>query len=274
MPSPRDDNSGLIDIRAMAAHTLAVSHAAPADRPALAAPLVLSPAPTPILLPTDRSSTPGWIWALLGAIAVAIVGLGALLFALLRAPAPPAPVHPAVAAAPPPAVAVAPTAPAPGPAPAATAPPPSPVRRPPARRATPLPSPTAPVAAPRPAEPPRSRDDLTALLDNAAPTPTRAAHAPPFPDETLPATPSRAGIVSAMQSARPRFDACFAQFHIPGVIPLQLSLSNHGRVLAATVSGPLAGTPTADCLTRATHSATFQPFQQTTYSITWPIILH
>jgi predicted Zn finger-like uncharacterized protein len=95
------EGSGLIDIRAMAASTLAASPSSPGpsgskdDLPGLGNAPVFSPMAAPILMPAAPSGPPKWMWAILGVGVMAVLGIvvvGILL--LTRKP------EPAVAALP------------------------------------------------------------------------------------------------------------------------------------------------------------------------------
>jgi len=73
------EGSGLIDIRAMAASTLAASPASPSarsgdDLDSAAAP-IFSPMAAPILMPAAPSGPPKWIWAVLGVGVLAVLGI-------------------------------------------------------------------------------------------------------------------------------------------------------------------------------------------------------
>lgn len=73
------EGSGLIDIRAMAASTLAASPASSArggsDEPEIAAAPIFSPMAAPILMPAAPSGPPKWIWAVLGVGVLAVIGI-------------------------------------------------------------------------------------------------------------------------------------------------------------------------------------------------------
>jgi predicted Zn finger-like uncharacterized protein len=114
----QSEGSGLIDIRAMAASTLAstasTSSAAATkeEAPTFAAPPIFSPMAAPIMMPAAPTGTPKWVFAVLGVGVLAVVGIivvGVLL--LTRKPEAP----PIVAVAPPttPAPVAAPTTPTP-----------------------------------------------------------------------------------------------------------------------------------------------------------------
>jgi predicted Zn finger-like uncharacterized protein len=122
------EGSGLIDIRAMAASTLAASPSTGGssmkgeDLPGMGAAPVFSPMAAPILMPAAPSGPPKWMWAILGVGVLAVLGIvvvGVLL--LTRKPEPVAATGPVVAAAGAPA-AVAPAAAGTQPAAAGTQP--------------------------------------------------------------------------------------------------------------------------------------------------------
>ena len=76
------EGSGLIDIRAMAASTLAASPSTggglgsgPGELPGLGAAPVFSPMAAPILMPAAASGPPKWMWAILGVGGLAVVGI-------------------------------------------------------------------------------------------------------------------------------------------------------------------------------------------------------
>ncbi|HXU71669.1 MAG TPA: GYF domain-containing protein [Polyangia bacterium] len=124
------EGSGLIDIRAMAASTLAASPSSPGpsmggkgeELPGLGSAPVFSPMAAPILMPAAPSGPPKWMFAILGVGVLAVLGIvvvGILL--LTRKPAEPQVAAAPAAAQPGTAVAAAGTHPA-ATAPAATAP--------------------------------------------------------------------------------------------------------------------------------------------------------
>src|SRR5581483_3778362 len=89
------EGSGLIDIRAMAASTLAASPATGGsskseDPVSFSAAPIFSPMAAPILMPAAPSGPPKWMWAILGVGVLAVIGIvtvGVLL--LTRKPAEP-----------------------------------------------------------------------------------------------------------------------------------------------------------------------------------------
>jgi len=120
------EGSGLIDIRAMAASTLAASPSTSSgpsggkdDLPGLGAAPVFSPMAAPILMPAAPSGPPKWMWAILGVGVMAVLGIVVVGILLLTRK----PVEPTVASnAPATAAGTKAAAPAAAGAPAATAP--------------------------------------------------------------------------------------------------------------------------------------------------------
>lgn len=108
--SGNTEGSGLIDIRAMAQQTMGVPGGAGAasnmEAPIVsAAPVISSMMATPILMPTQQSGTPKWIWGVVGGGVILVGGIVAILVVLLTrkpetitVPQPVGPQPPAVAA--------------------------------------------------------------------------------------------------------------------------------------------------------------------------------
>src|SRR5213075_3126249 len=77
------EGSGLIDIRAMAASTLAASPASSGgsssargeELPGFGNAPVFSPMAAPILMPAAPSGPPKWMWAILGVGVMAVIGI-------------------------------------------------------------------------------------------------------------------------------------------------------------------------------------------------------
>lgn len=133
------EGSGLIDIRAMAAATLAKSPSVGArsdSLPGIPSAPVFSTMSAPILLPAAPAGPPKWLWGVVALAIIAVlgfIGVGVLFFlnrpavtAVAPSPAAPAPVAaPATGTAPTSAALPAPGAPAPAAAPVAAAPAPA-----------------------------------------------------------------------------------------------------------------------------------------------------
>ncbi len=136
----KTEGSGLIDIRAMAASTLAQSPKGDSSNEGgpsyQSAPPVFSPMAAPILLPAPQSGMPKWLWGVLGLGVLAVAGVGVVIVMLASHKEPPpapalppsrsvqAAAEPSPTSPPNPAATAAPGA-APGtiPAPAGTVPP-------------------------------------------------------------------------------------------------------------------------------------------------------
>jgi len=77
-------------------------------------------------------------------------------------------------------------------------------------------------------------------LERGAPMPTRA-------------------VVCAMQAIKPKVEACYAQYQIPGTAMVNVVVSKQGSVVTAVTTGKFARTPTGDCVAAAVTTATFPP---------------
>ena len=89
----------------------------------------------------------------------------------------------------------------------------------------------------------------------------------------LPAFLTRDDILKGMQSIQSQVSACFAQYHVPGTALVGLSIASSGRVQKANVAGPLAGTPSGDCVAKAVRGTSFSRFSGKTMSVQYPIVL-
>jgi hypothetical protein len=114
---------------------------------------------------------------------------------------------------------------------------------------------------------PRTLEDL---IDEAA-HPAPHAHATPPPAPSLPPTPSRTDVMSAMSAVTPQVVECGAGTH--GVATVQVTLASDGHVSNAVVGGALAGTPEGSCIARAVRHAHVPAFQQTSFGFSYPFRL-
>lgn len=299
------EGSGLIDIRAMAASTLSAGPSGPSggkgEEPSFAAPPLFSPMAAPILMPAPASGPPKWIWALLGVGVLAVVGIvvvGILLLTKKTEPPPPVvaaapPVAPVVNPAQPPAVpppggVVAPPPGTPPGTPAALAPGETPKKehhaktpKEPKAGATPG-SVAPPVAAPPPSSksPGKKKDALDDLLDAASPDKPAAApkHSAPKEDTgggggaDLPESLGKSDIVNGMGKVKGTVANCYAQFKVPGLANVSVTIGKNGHVSSANVSGSFAGTPTGSCVERAVKGASF-PATKNSTTINYPFML-
>jgi hypothetical protein len=95
----------------------------------------------------------------------------------------------------------------------------------------------------------------------------------PAGDPNLPLQLSRGEIVAGMRAVSGRVHACFDAYKEPGTAMVSVQIVGDGSVRSATVLGKLAGTQTAQCLTRAVESASFRKFSGSPMSISYPFIL-
>lgn len=68
---------------------------------------------------------------------------------------------------------------------------------------------------------------------------------------------TRDDIASVMKSRTGSAQACLGKTGVSGTVGVKLSVAPSGKVTKATATGPLAGTPTGDCVVNAVNSATF-----------------
>ncbi|MCG5054919.1 MAG: zinc-ribbon domain-containing protein [Myxococcales bacterium] len=322
--APVTEGSGLIDIRSMAAMTLGKQ---PSEAPSTAfgggfgAPPSAPELPTfaaapispmsPMLVPLRaQAGVPKYVWALVGAV---VLALGGLSYAVFTRP-PPVVAPPAESVAmDPPAVNVPPPVPP-------TTPPPPPETPPAAKAAEePLPPRDVPVAAapvekterkrtsggskgssgssgggasakaepepkaavpeaapkPEPAAAPK-KGSLDDLLAGAIGTPKKAAPtpaaAPPEPEPARKLGPlGKSDIVKGMMGVMPKTKACYDQYKVPGTASVTVKVGSSGRVDAADVTGKFAGTPTGDCVEKAVKTAKFPPSDGLTFPYPIPL---
>jgi hypothetical protein len=121
--------------------------------------------------------------------------------------------------------------------------------------------PTANVAAPVQAEPEHA--PAVASAEPAA-EPAEALGA-------LPDLPTREQIVAGFEQARAAIDTCAAGKH--GIVTVDATIANSGRVAHAQIGGVFVGTPEGSCIARAVRGTRFPAFSQQSLKITYPIAL-
>ena len=104
---------------------------------------------------------------------------------------------------------------------------------------------------------------------HAPPRRPRAASTPSLPDQ-----PDRAEITGRLRQAQAGARACFLRYHVPGTATVQVVIGGSGHVTSARVTGPLARTPTGDCVEHAVRETRFQAFRGSPYSLTCAYVLH
>ena len=130
----------------------------------------------------------------------------------------------------------------------------------------------APVATVAPAAP--SETTPTATETPAAPAAPAVAAAEPAaaPADVLgalPDLPSREEIVAGFEQARVAIDTCAGGKH--GLVKIDATIANSGRVANAIIGGVFVGTPEGSCIARAVRAAHFPPFSQQSLKISYPI---
>jgi tRNA A-37 threonylcarbamoyl transferase component Bud32 len=109
--------------------------------------------------------------------------------------------------------------------------------------------------------------DIDALLDDALGS-RGARRAPPPRDESLPASPSRSDVMSAMNAVTPAVRAC--SNGASGTVTVAILFEGStGRCTSATVHGD-APAPVASCIARAVRGARVPPFQNETHAVNYP----
>ena len=68
---------------------------------------------------------------------------------------------------------------------------------------------------------------------------------------------TRDDIASVMKGRTGSAQACLGKTGVSGTVGVKLSVAPSGKVTKATATGPLAGTPTGDCVVNAVNGATF-----------------
>jgi predicted Zn finger-like uncharacterized protein len=132
----------------------------------------------------------------------------------------------------------------------------------------------AAAAAPEPAPAPRkssgdqSIDDLLSGALGGKSKPAAAAATKPA-GESLPPTPSRDDVLTALKSVAPKVSACGGGQS--GLATAKISVAGAtGRVTSVDVSGQFAGTPVASCVSKEVGKAKFPRFATPTFSVTFP----
>ena len=305
------EGSGLIDIRAMAASTLAAgpstssNSSRPDDLPPLAAPPIFSPMAAPIMMAAPSQGMPKYMYAVLGIGGLLVVCFIVVTVLILTKKdpvvvAPPPVVTQPVAVNTPPVKAgpavpgdVKGTSPTPAETAKADAPPaadepkekgkkPSSSGKPHAEtgKKAEKPQAAAPEVAPPPTKPAatkKGKDDLDDLLNQASPGSKKSAPAAkekePAGGDDLPDQLGKAEIVGGMKKVSGKVADCYNQFKVPGMASVSVTIAKSGSVSSANVGGAFAGTPTGSCVERAVKSGSFPKFKGPSQTITYPFVL-
>jgi len=66
-------------------------------------------------------------------------------------------------------------------------------------------------------------------------------------------------LVAGLNGVRPKVQACYNQFKVPGTAMVTVVIGKSGKVTSSTVTGKFAGTPTGTCVEAAVKTASFPP---------------
>ena len=69
----------------------------------------------------------------------------------------------------------------------------------------------------------------------------------------------KSAVVAGMNAIKPKVNACYNQYKVPGMAMVNVVIGKSGKVSSATVTGKFAGTPTGTCVEKAVKSASFPP---------------
>ncbi|HVV52823.1 MAG TPA: GYF domain-containing protein [Polyangia bacterium] len=119
-------------------------------------------------------------------------------------------------------------------------------------------APAVAAAAPQP----KSKDPLTALMDDADARHAGGGKARASNDDKpapVAGPLSKSAVVAGMNGVKPKVAACYSQFKVPGMAMVNIVIARSGKVSSATVTGKFAGTPTGACVEKAVKSASFPP---------------
>jgi hypothetical protein len=145
-------------------------------------------------------------------------------------------------------------------------------------------SPTiTPPSRPTEAAPKKPKDDIEALLEAASGgrkpsgggAPAAAARREEEPSggggSERAAPLAREDIVKGMNGVMPKGRECFAQYKVPGIANVKVTVAPSGRVTNGVVVGKFAGTPSGSCVESALKSAKFPPSAGLTFDYFIPL---
>ena len=99
-------------------------------------------------------------------------------------------------------------------------------------------------------------------------TSTRASNS----DANLPTTPERAEVASTLGALLPRIRFCGGSR--AGVATAQIVVKSTGRISSVRIMGPpFSRTTAARCMERVIRGASFAPFRQASFKVTYPYSL-
>jgi hypothetical protein len=125
-------------------------------------------------------------------------------------------------------------------------------------------APAVPAPAEQPVAAPAAEPTVAATSAAPAAVPTDALGA-------LPDLPTREEIVAGFEQARGAIETCAAGKH--GLVKIQATIANSGRVASAVIDGAFVGTPEGSCMARAVRATRFPAFSQASLKVSFPIAL-
>jgi len=114
--------------------------------------------------------------------------------------------------------------------------------------------------------------DLDALLGTKKDTPKEEPKKPAASGSSLPKKPSRDAVKSAMGRVNAKAQSKCAKYST-GTIQIKMVIAGSGKVKSAQASPPFAGTKAGNCAQLLARTAKFPKFQDSSFSLTWPITL-
>ncbi len=99
------------------------------------------------------------------------------------------------------------------------------------------------------------------------------SHRAPPADDNLPDQLKNSDIQGGLAKVKGKASACYAQYNVPGLVTISLTIGPGGRVQSASPTGKFSGTPTGECVARAVKSASFPRFKGPPMSIEYPFML-
>jgi hypothetical protein len=87
----------------------------------------------------------------------------------------------------------------------------------------------------------------------------------------LPEAPARADIVAGFEQIRDDLVKCAGGKH--GIVDIDATIANSGRVAHALIDGAFKGTPEGSCIARAVRTAHFPRFSQASLKVDYPLSL-
>jgi hypothetical protein len=102
---------------------------------------------------------------------------------------------------------------------------------------------------------------------------SRERSAPEAGTENLPEQLKPSDIQRGMQGIKPRVMNCYAQYNVPGMVSVTVTINPSGRAASVQVTGKFAGTPTGTCVASAVKGASFSRFKGQAMSVEYPFML-